>query len=127
MNKLKNYFSKNSIQTRLLTMFAGELVGEDYFGNKYFQEKLLFCKYNRPLRRWVLYKGMPEASKIPAQWFGWLHFTYERPLRDQAKYDWIKPPQQNLTGTPESYYPSHQILKPDIAKIPPKRYESWQP
>lgn len=127
MSKLKKSYSKNSLQVRLLTFFAGEFVGEDAFGNRYFHEKLLFSKQNRPLRRWVLYNGIPEASKIPAQWHGWIHFTHERPLIDQEKLVWIKPHEQNLTGTPDAYYPSQQILKPSIAKSALKRYESWKP
>jgi NADH:ubiquinone oxidoreductase subunit len=127
MNKLKNSYSKNSLQVRLLTLFVGEFVGEDELGNRYFQEKLLFSKQNRPLRRWVLYNGIPEASKIPAEWHGWIHFTHERPLTDTEKFPWVKPHQQNLTGTPDAYYPSQQILKPSLAKFAPKSYESWQP
>jgi NADH:ubiquinone oxidoreductase subunit len=127
MSKSKPSFSKNSLQVRILTFIAGEFVGQDQFGNRYFHEKLLFSKFNRPLRRWVLYKGTPEASKVPAEWFGWLHFTHERPITEQAKYDWEKPHQQNLTGTPLAYRPSYEILKPDVAKSAPKRYESWQP
>jgi NADH:ubiquinone oxidoreductase subunit len=127
MFKSKQSFSKNSLQVHLLTFFAGELTGEDQFGNRYYQEKLLFSKFNRPLRRWILYKGTPEASKIPAEWFGWLHFTHERQLDDREKYAWIKQHQQNMSGTPQAYRPFYQILKPDIAKSLPKRYESWQP
>lgn len=127
MNKLKGSYSKNSLQVRLLTFFAGEFVGSDLYGNRYFHEKLLFSKRNRPLRRWVLYNGTPEASKIPAEWFGWLHFTHERPLMDREEYPWIQPHQQNLTGTPMAYNSSQQILKPSIAKFASKRYESWKP
>lgn len=120
-------FTKNSIQTRLLTWFGGEYVGEDIYGNRYYQEKLLFGKFNRPLRRWVLYKNEPEASTIPAEWFGWIHFTHEHPLLKREKYNWEKPHQENLTGTAHAYNPESYVLKPSVAKTLPKRYEPWQP
>ena len=118
---------QNSLQTRLLTWFFGERVGEDQFGNQYYQEKILFAKYNRPLRRWVLYNGEPDASKIPAEWFGWLHFTHEHPVQRREKYSWEKPHQPNLTRTGKSYRPKGHLLNQSLAKTTTKRYEAWKP
>jgi NADH:ubiquinone oxidoreductase subunit len=125
--KLSGLFSKNSIQTRLLTWVSGEWIGEDSLGNRYFQEKLLFGKFNRPLRRWVLYKGIPDASKIPSEWFGWIHFTHERPLVNRTKHSWEKPHEENMTGTPYAYSPTDQFSNQGVAKTVTKRYEPWQP
>jgi len=55
-----------------VTLFSGaKRIGVDQFGNKYYRAKpLKGYKYDR---RWVIYKGAPEASKIPPEWHGWIH------------------------------------------------------
>jgi hypothetical protein len=49
------------------------LVGEDDFGNRYYEAKDARDSYDGRLRRWVIYKGYAEASTVPAEWHGWLH------------------------------------------------------
>ena len=57
--------------TRLFTSRKGVKVGEDEQGNVYYQEK-------GGRRRWVIYKNGPiEASRVPADWHGWLHYTMD--------------------------------------------------
>lgn len=46
------------IGTKLYTWWKGESVGKDQFGNRYFREK-------GGRKRWVIYNGAPEASKVP--------------------------------------------------------------
>ena len=29
----------------------------------------------RRRKRWVIYNGVVEASRVPADWHGWLHYT----------------------------------------------------
>src|ERR1700674_4793473 len=55
--------------TLLTTLFSGIAVGEDAFGNRYYQTK-------GGIRRWVIYSGTVEASRVPPDWHGWLHHTY---------------------------------------------------
>lgn len=124
---MKKTYKKNSIQTRLLTWFCGELMGEDPNGNKYYQEKVMFGKFNRPMRRWVLYNGTPDPTTIPAVWFGWMHFTNEEPLLEYRHLPWQKDHQPNLTGTPGAYRPDMTENNRSIAKKPLKRYEPWKP
>ena len=49
---------------------AGELVGTDAFGNRYYQERngARDDARGRPTRRWVIYNGEVEASKVPADY-----------------------------------------------------------
>src|SRR6516164_6918297 len=105
-----------TLGTRLLTWLRGELVGTDSFGNRYYREK-----GNRPLRRgggrasrekrWVMYNGEPEGSKVPAEWHAWLHHTVdELPRADRMRYPWEKDHQPNMTGTPFAYHPQGSIL-----------------
>ena len=54
-----------SIGTRLLTWWKGEFVGTDEFGNRYYTERgKQYRSWRR--RRWVVYDGEVEASRVPA-------------------------------------------------------------
>ncbi|HMK69215.1 MAG TPA: NADH-ubiquinone oxidoreductase subunit NDUFA12 family protein, partial [Stellaceae bacterium] len=79
-----------SIGTRLFTWLRGELVGTDQFGNRYFREKpgrklRRGGGFDSRERRWVLYKGEAEASKVPPEWHGWLHHTVNDVPTDGGK------------------------------------------
>src|SRR3954452_1493686 len=68
--------------TLLTTWLYGTLVGTDAFGNRYYQNK-------DGSRRWVVYNGTVEASRVPPDWHGWLHFTFREspdvaPLKSQS-------------------------------------------
>ncbi len=62
--------------TLLTTMFSGTPVGADGFGNRYYQTK-------DGARRWVIYSGTVEASRVPPDWHGWLHHTFENPPTEE--------------------------------------------
>uniref|UniRef100_C1BTA2 NADH dehydrogenase [ubiquinone] 1 alpha subcomplex subunit 12 n=1 Tax=Lepeophtheirus salmonis TaxID=72036 RepID=C1BTA2_LEPSM len=99
---------------------SGELVGEDKYGNKYFQNN----KYFHGSNRWVEYNTKChleyEGSMIPAEWFGWMHYKTDLPptIAPPVKYDWMKDHEINLTGTNKAYTP-YSTTKPKI--------ESWVP
>ena len=122
-----------AIGTRLFTWWKGELVGTDEFGNRYYREKP--GRQLRPgggrdsrERRWVLYKGEPEASKVPPEWHAWLHHTVnELPDRNRRKYAWEKPHLPNLTGTPRAYRPPGSVLRGGRRAPATGDYEPWQP
>ena len=63
--------------TWLFTKLRGELVGTDDQGNRYFQDKRVTAGRRR--KRWVIYQGEPEASRVPPDWHGWLHYTTNTP------------------------------------------------
>ena len=80
--------------TQIFTARKGVKVGEDEQGNIYYQTA-------DGKRRWVIYNGEMEASRVTPDWHGWLHHTWdepptEAPLKHKA---WEKPHQENLTGT----------------------------
>ena len=120
--------------TRLLTWLRGELVGTDAYGNRYYR-----LKNDRPSgrgggrfsreRRWVLYKGEVEASKVPAEWHSWLHHTSDTlpPDGGRPKYSWQKPHQPNLTGTPQAYHPRGSVLRGGHRARATGDYEPWSP
>ncbi len=54
-----------SVGTKLYTWLHGELVGRDQFGNRYYRAKGGAKRSDLKERRWVLYEGEPEASRVP--------------------------------------------------------------
>ena len=111
-----------TIGTRLMTWWKGERVGQDQFDNTYYRER------NGGRRRWVIYKGRPEASKVPADWHAWLHRTVDQPPSAQSpRRPWEKPHQPNLTGTPYAYRPSGSLLQGGRRPQATGDYEPWRP
>ncbi|HVJ55433.1 MAG TPA: NADH:ubiquinone oxidoreductase subunit NDUFA12 [Aliidongia sp.] len=123
-----------TLGTRLYTWWKGELVGTDQFGNRYYREK-----GQRPLikgggresreKRWVIYEGMPEASKVPPEWHGWLHhIAFEVPSIDPAaRRPWQKEHLPNLTGTALAYRPPGSVLRGGKRAKAAGEYEPWTP
>ncbi|WP_118132484.1 NADH:ubiquinone oxidoreductase subunit NDUFA12 [Oceanicella sp. SM1341] len=114
------WWNGQTVGTRLSTWRSGEKVGTDDQGNTFYQS-------GGGKRRWVIYNGPVEASRISPDWHGWLHFTYdeaptEAPLKHRA---WEKPHLPNLTGTDAAYHPPGSILTPSPARRP--EYEAWAP
>ncbi len=49
----------------------GRFVGEDQFGQRYYEAKTIRDGDANRRRRWVIYKGYAEPSKMPAERPGW--------------------------------------------------------
>lgn len=111
--------------TRLKTWLSGELVGEDKFGNRYYTGKAR-KGYARP-QRWVVYKGMDEASKVPAEWHAWLHYMTDKPIDESLRRPWQKDHVPNLTGTRAAYRPPGSVLSGGQRRRSVGDYEPWSP
>lgn len=114
------WWNGQTLNTQFFTWRKGQFVGEDAEGNRFYQTR-------DGKRRWVIYNGEAEASRISPDWHGWLHHTFENapsnePLPRKA---WQKPHVPNLTGTPAAYAPPGSIRRVEPAK--PRDYEAWQP
>ena len=70
-------------------------------------------------RRWVMYSGAVEASRVPAEWHAWLHYTTAAPISDAGRRPWQKPHLANMTGTVAAFRPTKTTVSGD--------YESWTP
>ena len=117
-----------TIGTRLFTMMKGQYVGKDEFGNEYFHERK--APKDRRRKRWVMYKGAPEPSKVPPHWHGWLHHTTDHvPVEGLPvkKHDWQKDHVPNLTGTKARYLPQGHILKGGNRAKNVADYVAWKP
>ena len=103
-------------------------IGTDTAGNRYFQAKAR-KGYNHP-RRWVLYKGEPEASAIPPEWHGWMHYQTDTVPDDQSpsfRRPWQKPHTPNRTGTTQAYRPPGHALEAGKRAKAYGDYEAWTP
>jgi NADH:ubiquinone oxidoreductase subunit len=114
------WWDGQTLNTQFWTWRKGVKVGEDSQGNKFYRTR-------NDSRRWVIYNGEAEASRVDPDWHGWLHRTWDEPPTDKpmAHKNWEKPHQENLTGTMAAYAPPGSIRKgaPDVRQ----EYEAWQP
>jgi NADH:ubiquinone oxidoreductase subunit len=116
-------------QISFATLFGGaKRVGSDGAGNRYYRAKAR-KGYNHD-RRWVIYKGAPEASKVPPEWHGWLHHQTDIvPAAETESFrrPWQKPPQPNMTGTGGAYLPPGHVLSGGKRDAATGDYEAWTP
>ena len=116
-----------TLGTKLFTMFNGELVGTDSQGNRYYRGKRTPASARD--KRWVVYNGVVEASRVPPAWHSWLHHTTDAvPTDDTArKWDWQREHAANRTGTDAAYRPPEHVLKGGTRAPATGDYEPWQP
>ncbi len=89
-----------TVGTKLFTFLKGKKVGEDYFGNFYYESK-------DKKSRWCIYSNESEASKISPEWNSWLRFiSVASPKDNETNYKWQKLFDGNLTGLDSAYKPS---------------------
>ena len=101
-------------------------MGEDSLGNVYFEGRK--DTYGNP-RRWVIYNGSNDASRVPPGWFSWLHHQVDD-VPDRAlpaPRAWQKPAVANLTGTALAYRPSGSLEKGGRRAAATGDYEAWTP
>ena len=114
-----------TIGTILFTWARGKLVGADAQGNRYYIERKAIR--GRKARRWVMYNGQVEASRVPAEWHAWLHYTVDEPLTPSPDKPWVKEHQANLTGTAEAYLPAGDDRRGGERPRATGDYQAWQP
>ena len=115
------------IGTLLFTWLRGQWVGTDEFGNRYYRSKGRRLQGRE--RRWVLYKGKAEASKVPPEWHAWLHHTTDAPLSEKAAQarPWQKEHNPNLSGSIDAYRPRGHDFKGGQRARATGDYEAWTP
>ncbi len=116
-----------NLWTRIFTGWRGQLVATDSFGNRYYQDRKAPANGRR--RRWVVYKGAAEASKVPPEWHAWLHYTIdESPVGGGVPHKaWQKPHRPNATGSDEAYRPPGHLLAGGRRDSATGDYEPWTP
>lgn len=116
-----------NLWTYIFTTIKGKMVAKDHFGNRYYHERQ--TPAGRRRRRWVVYKGEAEASRVPPEWHAWLHHTTaDAPLGGGVpRRPWQKPHQPNLTGTAAAYRPPGHLLTGGHRDRATGDYEPWIP
>jgi len=107
----------------------GKFVGEDELGNKYYEARDAKDSYDGRLRRWVIFNGYAEASKVTPEWHGWLHHTFDEPPTREPlpQRAWEKGAQPNLTGTIHAWKPKGAIGRGGERQKASGDYEAWTP
>jgi len=120
------WWNGQTLGTRFYTWRFGNKVGEDEFGNVYYEGGE---NADGEARRWVIYKDLAEASIIPPGWHGWIHHKVDTPpsQEDYKPREWQKPHQPNLTGTPGAYRPLGSVLSPTHRPRVTGDYDAWTP
>ena len=123
MGFFKNLFTwweGASLGTALFNWRQGTTVGEDANGNVYREGAG---------RRWVIYNGSNDVSRVPPDWYAWLTRQIddvpERALPPAPKF--LKEPMPNLTGTPLAYRPSGALERGGHRARASGDYQAWTP
>lgn len=114
------WWNNQTLNTQFYTWRKGVKVGEDAQGNTFYRSR-------DGKRRWVIFNGEMEASRVDADWHGWLHGTWDEPPTEKplAHKPWEKPHHENLTGTPAAYAPAGSLRQ--AHPVERRDYEAWQP
>ena len=112
------------------TRRKGERVGHDDGGNIYYRAMgPLIDPSTGPERRWVIFAGETDASRIPPEWRSWLTHTHDIPPSQQSykPRDWQKPHLPNMTGTAAAYHPPGSAYSPGGRGPASADYVAWSP
>ena len=66
LKQIFTWWNHQTLGTRIYTLFFGKFKGKDYSGNRYYQ--------NKSGKRWIIYNGEVDATKIPNEWYSWIHY-----------------------------------------------------
>ena len=128
LGKIFGWTSGATIGTLFTIAKRGALVGTDEFGNRYYQSRDT-TSYDGRRRRWVVYNGYADASKVPPDWHGWLHYTFDEPPTEQPlpRRAWEKDHLPNLSGTPMAWRPQGSLAAEGRRPAATGDYEAWRP
>lgn len=120
IGRMFTWWDGQTLNTQFWTWRKGQRVGTDAMGNAFYRNA-------DDSRRWVIFNGEAEASKVSPDWHGWLHRTYDEPPTDRPMVHkaWEKPHIENLTGTAAAYAPAGSIRRAHPADR--RDYEAWRP
>ncbi len=127
IKKIFAWWTDATLGTVFFTWRRGVLLGQDEQGNSYYEEKS--APKGRCKRRWVIYAGTVEASRISPDWHGWLHYTFDDPptIAPLQRKSWEKEHRPNLTGTPFAWRPLGSLGEGGRRPHATGDYEAWVP
>ena len=101
-------------------------VGADNMGNSYWEGGQDTAGRKR---RWVIYDGANDASRVPPEWYSWLHHQIDE-VPDKAfppERTWQKDAVPNMTGTTFAYRPKGALEQGGRRAAATGDYEAWSP
>ena len=126
LKQIFTWWNGHTVNTVFDIKRRSKFVGEDEYGNRYFEDKKKSLEGRH--RRYVMYRGLAEPSKVPAEWHGWLHHTLETPpvVEPLLRREWETDHTPNMTGTPYAEKPARAGASEDT-QTPSGAYEKWTP
>lgn len=122
LKQIFTWWDGATIGTALFTRRHGTRVGTDGLGNVYYQGK-------KNGRRWVIYNGANDVSRIPPEWYSWMNFHIDGHPDDALPPapKFLKPATPNLTGTPQAYRPAGAMERGGHRAAASGDYQAWTP
>ena len=122
LGSIFTWWNGATISTRLHTWRKGRRVGTDSYGNTYYESR-------DGARRWVIYDGSNDASRVAPEWHGWLHGAF-----DDVPESRLPPPKiweveytPNATGTAQAYRPQGALERGGNRARATGDYDAWTP
>jgi len=122
LKQLFTWWDGATLTTSLHMRRHGRQVGRDAEGNIYYASK-------KGDRRFVIYNGPNDPSRVPPEWYAWLHHQIDGLPDDilPPPPKFLKEPERNLTGTRLAYRPSGALERGAQRQAASGDYEAWTP
>lgn len=126
LGKIFTWWEGATLGTLLWSWRNGEHVGTDALGNSYYRSK---PKKGQRERRWVIYEGSNDASRVPSEWHGWLHGAFDDVPESNLPppHIWEADYSPNATGTATAYRPQGALERGGKRARAVGDYEAWSP
>jgi NADH:ubiquinone oxidoreductase subunit len=124
------WWNGQTLGTRFHTWRHGEFVGSDESGNTYYRSHQgAIDPAIGTDRRWVIYNGEADASRVPPGWRGWMNHTVDTPPSEEnyIAREWERPHTSNMTGTPLAWRPQGSTLRSGERARATGDYQPWKP
>ena len=127
LGKIFTWWDGATIGTLIDSSLRGEKVGTDAQGNAYFRANKKLADGRE--RRWVIYAGANDASRVPAEWHGWLHGSFDGIPESNLPPAriWEVDYTPNATGTAAAYRPAGALERGGKRATATGDYEAWTP
>jgi NADH:ubiquinone oxidoreductase subunit len=122
LKQLFTWWDGATLTTSLHVRRSARKVGSDGLGNLYYASK-------KGDRRFVIYKGANDPSRVPPEWYSWLHHQIDG-VPDEAlppPPKFLRDPEPNRTGTAQAYRPSGALELGAQRPAASGDYEAWTP
>jgi len=126
-SKIFTWWNGATIGTSIFSAMNGEHVGTDAQGNQYYVSKKKHGDGRQ--RRWVIYNGANDASRVPPEWHGWLHGSFDDLPESNLPPAriWEVDYTPNATGTADAYRPAGALERGGQRAKATGDYEAWTP